>query len=82
MPGDAAFVSEQLSRRLNLRLGDHLEIPAPGGSWNVEVAGIYADYGNPKGQLTVNIAALDPALSRDPANPDGAARRPRPQGPR
>ena len=58
LPGDAAFVSEQLSRRLNLRLGDHVEIPAPGGNWPVEVVGIYADYGNPKGQLAVNIAAL------------------------
>ena len=65
-PGDAAFVSEQLSRRLKLRLGDHVEIPAPGGPWTVEVVGIYADYGNPKGQLTVNIAGL---IRQFPATP-------------
>lgn len=58
MPGDAAFISEQLSRRLHVRVGDVLEIPAPGGSWAVDIVGIYADYGNPRGQLTVNIGAL------------------------
>jgi putative ABC transport system permease protein len=56
--GDAGFVSEQLARRLNLAIGDSVEVPAPGGNWTLEVVGIYADYGNPKGQITVNIAAL------------------------
>lgn len=65
-PGDAGFVSEQLARRLKLALGDHIEVPAPGGNWTLEVVGIYADYGNPKGQITVNIAAL---LRRFPAIP-------------
>jgi len=65
-PGDAGFVSEQLARRLNLELGDHIEVPAPGGKWTLEIVGIYADYGNPKGQITVNIAAL---LRRFPAIP-------------
>jgi putative ABC transport system permease protein len=65
-PGDAGFVSEQLARRLNLGLGDHIEVPAPGGNWTLEIVGIYADYGNPKGQITVNIAAL---LRRFPAIP-------------
>jgi putative ABC transport system permease protein len=57
-PGDAGFISEQLSRRLKLGLGDRIEVPAPGGSWTLEIVGIYADYGNPKGQIAVNIAAL------------------------
>jgi putative ABC transport system permease protein len=57
-PGDAGFVSEQLARRLKLAIGDHIEVPAPGGNWTLEVIGIYADYGNPKGQIAVNIAAL------------------------
>ena len=56
--GDAGFVSEQLARRLKLGVGDSLEVPAPGGNWTLEVVGIYADYGNPKGQIAVNIAAL------------------------
>jgi putative ABC transport system permease protein len=57
-PGEAGFVSEQLARRLNLKLGDRIELPAPGGIWTLEIVGIYADYGNPKGEITVNIAAL------------------------
>jgi len=57
-PGDAAFVSEQLARRLNLAVGSRISVPAPGGDWPLEIVGIYADYGNPKGQITVNYAAL------------------------
>lgn len=56
--GDAAFISEQLSRRLHLDLGDRLQLAASGGDWSVEVAGIYADYGNPKGQVAVNVDAM------------------------
>jgi putative ABC transport system permease protein len=57
-PGDTGLVSEQLSRRLHIGLGDHIDVPAPGGNWPLEVAGIYADYGNPKGQIAVNFGAL------------------------
>jgi putative ABC transport system permease protein len=57
-PGDAALVSEQLARRLKLGIGDRVDVPAPAGNWPLEVVGIYADYGNPKGQIAVNYAAL------------------------
>jgi putative ABC transport system permease protein len=57
-PGDSGFISEQLARRLKLAIGDSVEVPAPGGNWTLKVVGIYADYGNPKGQIAVNIAAL------------------------
>jgi putative ABC transport system permease protein len=57
-PGDAGFVSEQLAQRLGLAIGDRIELPTPGGNWPLQVIGIYADYGNPKGQVTVNVAAL------------------------
>lgn len=56
--GDTGFISEQLARRMKLAVGDRIEIPAPGGNWTLEVVGIYADYGNPKGQIAVNFAAL------------------------
>jgi putative ABC transport system permease protein len=56
--GDTGFISEQLARRLKLAIGDSVEVPAPGENWTLEVVGIYADYGNPKGQIAVNIAAL------------------------
>jgi putative ABC transport system permease protein len=57
-PGDTCLVSEQLSRRLKLAIGDRIDVPAPGGNWPLEIVGIYADYGNPKGQIAVNFAAL------------------------
>jgi putative ABC transport system permease protein len=57
-PGNAALVSEQLARRLHLSVGDRIEVPATGGNWTLDVVGIYADYGNPKGQIAVNYAAL------------------------
>jgi putative ABC transport system permease protein len=43
---------------LKLAIGDRVDVPAPEGNWTIEVVGIYADYGNPKGQIAVNIAAL------------------------
>ena len=57
-PGDAALVSEQLARRMKLAVGDPIEVSTPGGPWALEIVGIYADYGNPKGQIAVNFAAL------------------------
>jgi putative ABC transport system permease protein len=57
-PGDAGLISEQLARRLNLAIGDSVEVATAGGSWTLEIVGIYADYGNPKGQVAVNIAAF------------------------
>jgi putative ABC transport system permease protein len=56
--GDTGFISEQLARRMKLGIGDTVEVPAPGGNWTLEVVGVYADYGNPKGQIAVNFAAL------------------------
>jgi putative ABC transport system permease protein len=56
--GETGFVSEQLSRRMNLSLGDRIDVPIRGGNWPLTIAGIYADYGNPKGQVAVNAPAL------------------------
>jgi putative ABC transport system permease protein len=57
-PGDACLASEQLARRLKLAIGDRIEVPTSGGNWPLQIVGIYADYGNPKGQIAVNFAAL------------------------
>jgi putative ABC transport system permease protein len=56
--GETAFISEQLSRRMNLSRGDQIVVPTPDGNWPLQVAGIYADYGNPRSQVAVNAAAL------------------------
>ena len=74
-PGDTCLVSEQLARRLNLSVGDRIEVPAPGGNWPLEVVGIYADYGNPKGQIAVNFAALTRRFPEIPLTRHGPAGR-------
>lgn len=56
--GEGAMFSEQLARRLKVTLRDHVRIPTAAGPWQVEVVGIYPDYGNPKGQIGVDVAAL------------------------
>ena len=61
------LVSEQMSYRLDLAPGDPLVVPTEAGRWEGVVAGIYADYGNPKGQLRVDVAVLTeqfPAVER------------------
>jgi putative ABC transport system permease protein len=56
--GDAALISEQFARRFHLKLGDRVQVPTASGDWLLEVVAIYADYGNPKGQVGVNYDAL------------------------
>jgi putative ABC transport system permease protein len=56
--GDAALISEQLARRLDVALGDTFQVPTPRGAWPVQAVGIYADFGNPRGQLRVASDAL------------------------
>lgn len=49
------LVNEQLARRLDLRLGD----PVPlADDWRPIVAGVYADYGNPLGQVVMAMPTL------------------------
>ena len=94
VPAKPALSASNWRGGCNLALGDHIELPTPGGNWPLEIVGIYADYGNPKNQVTVNIAAL---LRHFPAIPqtrmglrvppqnsgadDGAARQIRPRWP-
>jgi putative ABC transport system permease protein len=56
--GHAALMSEQLARRLKIGLGATIALPTPEGPWSLEIVGIYADYGNPKGQIRVDLDAL------------------------
>lgn len=52
------MLSEQLARRLKVRVGDQLTLPTPQGPWTPRIVGIYADYGNPKGHVLVNVDHL------------------------
>lgn len=56
--GDTVMLSEQLARRLKVRLGDTFNLPTAQGNWSPSVVGIYADYGNPKGHLLVDSQHL------------------------
>lgn len=56
--GQGVLASEQLARRMEIGLGDMLAIPTADAVWEVPVVGIYPDYGNPKGQVRVNVDQL------------------------
>ncbi|MEL6977739.1 MAG: FtsX-like permease family protein [Pseudomonadota bacterium] len=56
--GEAALISEQTARRLGLGAGDALTLPGADGPWRLAIAGVYADYGNPKNQITLGLEAL------------------------
>lgn len=48
--GKALLANEQLARRNHLKLGDLVRLP---GGHALPVAGIFSDYGNPKGQVII-----------------------------
>lgn len=56
--GEAVLVSEQLARRLRLGVGSIINVPTASDDWRVGVVGVYPDYGDPKGQLRVDLGAL------------------------
>ncbi|HRW14766.1 ABC transporter permease [Amaricoccus sp.] len=51
--GAAVLASEQMARRFGLAPGDRLTLPTPAGGWEVELAAIHRDFGNPVGQVMV-----------------------------
>lgn len=55
---DAILVSEQLARRLNVHIDDALNLPTGDDDWRVTIAGIFPDYGNPKGQIRIDHERL------------------------
>ena len=60
----ALMVNEQLARREKLKLGDMLTLP---GGHSLRIAGIFSDYGNPKGQIVIGndlLTALYPDAVR------------------
>ncbi|MDK3018319.1 FtsX-like permease family protein [Pseudodonghicola flavimaris] len=55
MAGEAVFINEQLARRVGIGPGDSLTL-AP--NWQLPIAGVYSDYGNPTGQAIVAMPSL------------------------
>ncbi len=62
--GQGVMLSEQLTRRLGLALGQSIALPVGGADQPVRVVAVYADYGNPLGQALVNASWL---RDRDPS---------------
>jgi putative ABC transport system permease protein len=59
--GQGVMISEQLARRLKLRLGDAFSLPASSAASApppFTVVGLYADYGNPKGHVLMQADVL------------------------
>ncbi|QJQ97655.1 ABC transporter permease [Halomonas sp. PGE1] len=53
-----AFVNEQLAVAEGIAPGDRLRLEAPGGEVQLEVAAIYPDYGNPRGEVLLAVPHL------------------------
>ncbi|MCT7656398.1 hypothetical protein MBH78_20790 [Oceanimonas sp. NS1] len=53
-----AFINEQLARREGIAPGDRLSLVVPYGTQVITVAGIYPDYGNPRGELVLTTARV------------------------
>lgn len=53
--GDGALINEQLARREGLSPGDALSLP---GGWETMILGVYSDYGNPLGQVVIQMETL------------------------
>ncbi len=53
--GEAALINEQLMRQAGLVPGDMLRLP---GGHTLPVAGVYSDYGNPRGEAMIGVDLL------------------------
>ncbi|WP_372986300.1 FtsX-like permease family protein [Marinobacter sp.] len=56
--GEAVLVNEQLARRLELGVGDRIALEMAGQQLNLPIAGIYADYGRPAGEILISGSLL------------------------
>lgn len=56
--GRGMLVSEQLARRVGVNISDRLAVPGADALFEAPVVGIYADYGNPNGQVRVDVEQL------------------------
>lgn len=57
-PESGVVVSEQFAVRRGVGVGDLVALPAVGGAVERRIVGVYADYGNPIGQIAMARAAV------------------------
>jgi putative ABC transport system permease protein len=50
------LVSEAFTERFRLHRGDQVTVPVPGGARTLRIAGVFSDYGNERGTITVDRA--------------------------
>ena len=55
----AALISEPLSRRLDISVGDTLTVDRPGGTVRFPVAGVYYDYGYESGAAMIDLGTMN-----------------------
>lgn len=60
-----AIINESLSRRLNLRVGDTVELDLLGGSRSFEIIAIQSDFSRDGGLILVDLSALAPHYPLD-----------------
>jgi putative ABC transport system permease protein len=53
--GEGALANEQLARREKLKLGDPITLE---GGLTLPLLGVFSDYGNPRGQILINVDLL------------------------
>ena len=64
---EGILINEQLSRRLGLKINDPIEFKSKKGvTIEMEVSGIYSDYGNPKGQLMLPLNLFNQYFPDEP----------------
>jgi putative ABC transport system permease protein len=66
--GGAVIISEPLSRKAGLAVGDTLQLTGPSGELSFPIAGVYYDYGNESGGAAMDLAALERAFGPGPIN--------------
>lgn len=52
---ELALVSESFTERFRIKVGDPVTFPTPVGPKTIKIAGVFADYGNEKGSLLLDL---------------------------
>lgn len=65
--GDA-FINEQLALRENITPGDSMTVDTPTGAKRLHVAGVYPDYGNPRGEVLTTTTLVRHLFRAPPAS--------------
>lgn len=68
---EGALISEPLSRATGLGVGDRIPLAGPAGEASFPVIGVFYDYGNERGAVFLDLAALEPLFGPGPPHAIG-----------